>query len=374
MKWLKFFWPKRREPEPVKENAPAQVDRAAVEALAGALQDDYRYTRWNAVEALGKIGTPEAVELIRKATRDENSEVRSFAVMTLGKFKEAFQDVMNFLADNDSDVRKQAVRALTWNHSENPQVIDGFLRGMTDFDWQVRMEAKFALSDYLKKNSAAAEFSAVISRVTGLLDHSNPKVREEALALLEEFPGKQLLPAVVELLRHTDWGVRYHSIKLLGKIADPSAQEPLEAMLRSPEFGIRLEAAAALEAIGAQSTPALAEYNRTQREQDQAIVQKNRQNGEKAVALENELLPKCQRTTFGDLAAQDAEEVYADFASLIDLRYPKSEFGYQSFPGLRADPMVLSTIFAALIERGKIESVGREVFRLLGNQDPPAGK
>ena len=87
---------------------------------------------------------------------------------------------MNCLEDEDSDVRKQAVRALGWNHSENPQVIDGFLHGMTDFDWEVRMEAKFALSDYLKKNSAAAEFSAVISRVTGLLDHSNPKVREEA--------------------------------------------------------------------------------------------------------------------------------------------------------------------------------------------------
>jgi len=72
----------------------------------------------------------------------------------------------------------------------------------------------------------------------------------------------------------------------------------------------------------------------------------------------------CSRTDFMALSINERGELAGDLLSLIQDRYPVSEFGYDSFPELQYDQMVLSAIFHELKESGKIKSTGYLVFRL----------
>jgi HEAT repeat protein len=106
--------------------ALVEVGLPAVERLTAVLNDKDRNVRKHAVQALGAIGLPEAVELLIEATKDEEWEVRMAAIAGL---------------DEIGDARgKPAVKAL-----------------MKDPDFAVQMRAERIIWGWKKKDKQAKE-------------------------------------------------------------------------------------------------------------------------------------------------------------------------------------------------------------------------
>ena len=92
-----------------------EPDDPAIDLLITALADDqYISVRWRAAEALGKIGSPRAVEALAALLSDPNFYVREKAAEALGRIGDpgAVQPLISGLADRDPDVRRRIVRAL----------------------------------------------------------------------------------------------------------------------------------------------------------------------------------------------------------------------------------------------------------------------
>ncbi|WP_414625083.1 HEAT repeat domain-containing protein, partial [Calothrix sp. CCY 0018] len=89
-------------------------DKAAVEPLINALQDEDSFVRSSAAEALGKIGDKAAFEPLINALQDEDLYVRRNAAEALVKIgdKAAVEPLINALQDEDSRVRWSADEAL----------------------------------------------------------------------------------------------------------------------------------------------------------------------------------------------------------------------------------------------------------------------
>ena len=75
---------------------------------------------------------------------------------------------------------------------------------------------------------------------------------------------------------------------------------------------------------------------------------------------------RCSRSEFESLSMVEQQAMVSDLFALIEKKYPDSHFGYNSFPELEYDEpgMILSTIFSALKNSGRIICTGFEEFRL----------
>jgi len=97
-----------REEELLQEEA---TDFALLQA---ALRSDDSWEREDAVEALGDIGRPEAVQFLRQALRDEDGDVREAAIAALANIggDRAAQALAIVLEDEDEWFREEAIEAL----------------------------------------------------------------------------------------------------------------------------------------------------------------------------------------------------------------------------------------------------------------------
>jgi HEAT repeat protein len=88
-------------------------DSRAVEPLIRLLHDAHSDVRWNAAEALGKIGEPTVEPLIR-ALMDGSNDVRQNAAQALGTVGDAraVEPLIRALGDSDWRVLWNAARAL----------------------------------------------------------------------------------------------------------------------------------------------------------------------------------------------------------------------------------------------------------------------
>ncbi|NTV79913.1 MAG: ankyrin repeat domain-containing protein [Candidatus Aminicenantes bacterium] len=76
----------------------------------------------------------------------------------------------------------------------------------------------------------------------------------------------------------------------------------------------------------------------------------------------------CSRDDYLNLSNEEQTALAVDFLALIKLEYPDREFGFGSFPSLRYDHMVISTLLHELKVKGEIASSGYMVFRLVGRK------
>lgn len=72
----------------------------------------------------------------------------------------------------------------------------------------------------------------------------------------------------------------------------------------------------------------------------------------------------CLREDYLGMSQEERSQFASHFHSMLESRFPDTDFGYESFPELRYDEMVFSTLFSDLLQSGQILSAGRERFRL----------
>jgi putative membrane-bound dehydrogenase-like protein len=143
--------------------------------------------RTKAVFALGRIGTPEALDASRNGLRDAALQVRVAAARVAGLTRDAraVSRLSELVAKDDPAVRRQAATAL--GQIGDPNTIPALLAaaGQTE-DRFVQHALIYALITLNRPGAVAPA-----------LAHASPRVQEAALIALDQMPGSPLTPSQV---------------------------------------------------------------------------------------------------------------------------------------------------------------------------------
>ena len=127
-------------------------DKISSEQMLEFLLDDLPewdrfYVRRNASEALGRIGSEQAVDDLIHTLQDEDHCVRMSAAKALGQFgsERAVDDLIHALQDENRFVRREVAEALGRIGSE--RAVDDLIHALQDEDHRVRMSAAKALDN-----------------------------------------------------------------------------------------------------------------------------------------------------------------------------------------------------------------------------------
>ncbi|BAZ68082.1 hypothetical protein NIES4106_28410 [Fischerella sp. NIES-4106] len=263
----------------------------AVEVWKLALNNKYSNVRIRAAEALVKIGSSEVVEVLKKALNDEDFRVRSRAANALVKIgsSEAVKVLKLAFNHEDSDVRIRAANALeeigsseavevlklALNHEDSDvciiaakalgeigssEAVEVLKQALNHEDFDVRIRAAEALGEI-----GSSEAVEVLKQA---LNHEDSDVCIIAAAL-GEIGSSEAVEVLKQALNHEDSDVRWRAAAALGKIGSSEAVEVLKLALNNEDYDVRWRAAAALGKIAApQLMPELNDILRTNTELD----------------------------------------------------------------------------------------------------------
>jgi HEAT repeat protein len=177
---------------------------------------------WGAAEALGRLRAEEAVQpLMDLFQSSDNCWARREFINALGEIGDpkAIPVIRNALADNDSSVRSAAGRAI------------------------VKIQSGSSSDKSSSDKSSSDKILSLIDILTN--NKYNWETRENAAIHLSKL-GKPAVESLVKLLKHNDSEVRWQAAEALGKIGDKRALESLIPLLNDNNDIVRLHAALAI--------------------------------------------------------------------------------------------------------------------------------
>lgn len=176
--------------------------------------------RWNAADALGKIGEARAVEPLIGALWDPDVTLKQHAADALGRLGDgrAVEPLLTMLGKQDGLIRLVAARAL--GELGDARAIQPLRAALADPDDWVRATAAEALVQFGDAPAAAA--------LLLLFQHKNLQLREVASRALASIKaGTPAVEPLLTALRDSDGRVRTGAAQALGRIGDVRAVEPL---------------------------------------------------------------------------------------------------------------------------------------------------
>ncbi|MDO8842497.1 HEAT repeat domain-containing protein [Methanocalculus sp.] len=209
-------------------------DPRAIELLIETTRSDtYSGLRWKAAEALARIGRPAVGPLI-SLLDDPDEDVRWKVAIALGEIgdQRAISPLISLLADPDSYVRSRAALALG---AIGDRATPDLIRSLTSVDPAVRSSAASALG--------IIGTEEVIPLLIPLLFDPVDQVKAEAAAALAKI-GPSALPLIVDAVKSAPSDARCKLFSDLGAV------EPLLEIIREGGAEIRLECAFMLKELG----------------------------------------------------------------------------------------------------------------------------
>jgi len=229
----------------------------AVPVLASLLSYGNPYVRSSAVQALGMMGTTEALIHLRKSLADPAPSVRYYACLTLGETGEAsvIVDIAPYFDDPDADVREAVSEACARMPDAARPVLFRYLReGNTMQKITAATAVRKAryrpalpvLLDVIRDPSREVKVSAVAALMTlsdpdsveGLVNGlGDPDIRWLCVMALRQFGEKNLKP----LLRRTnDPELDYWKQYVLEGMGDRVLEGCLDTLATSQDVGTRI--------------------------------------------------------------------------------------------------------------------------------------
>lgn len=259
------------------------LDTLATQLLSGADLD----FRIKTARTLVKLGSDEALELLRKAMDDRDETFRARLVKVVARMDHPLATEILIKAFNDPDcyVRKSVVEAVP--HVDHPDIIRALVDCLRDEEINVRESAVIALE---KSRDAGAvvdilstaltdshwnvrrESVEVIARVggsraietlRGALHDKDPEVRLTALVGLADLAGEDIVESVVEALTDPDASVQLEALDIAGKFGKPVILPLLEEIgaREGASMMIKQAALSAQKRIRARSMETVASLN-----------------------------------------------------------------------------------------------------------------
>ena len=227
-----------------------QILDALTAAAKVSANDELQDLRCHAIDALGRIGDARAINPLiavlnhryrRVYEQGRYGHVRKHAIDALGRIgdAQAVKSLIATLADENSDVRAAAARAL--GQIRTPAV-EHLITALTASNEHVREAAADALGQI---GDARA-----IGPLSARLEDGNWDVRAASARALGQICDARPVGALIAALNQQDRKLCVAAADALGQIGDARAIEPLIAALKHRDPDVRTAAAAALDRLG----------------------------------------------------------------------------------------------------------------------------
>ena len=221
----------------------------AVPALLSVIRDESASVRLAAVEALGQLADPRAIDALAEALKsDSDARVREAAASALGEI-DSPRAVPALIAALGSE-RVVAVRAkIAWalGEIEDARAVDALSAAVRDAAPEVRQQAVWALGEI--------ESPSAVNALIPVLRDADAETRKQAAWALGEIGSADALPALVAATKDGDAQVREQAVESLGDIQDARALPALTAALSDDEVEVRRRAVDAIGSLELRSAP-----------------------------------------------------------------------------------------------------------------------
>ncbi|MEX0684383.1 MAG: M56 family metallopeptidase [Balneolales bacterium] len=217
-------------------------DTSTIATLTDILYDEDKRTRMQAVEALGKIGTPTAVNAVINSISHKWDDLDDVVdIFSSLRASYPIESLMDSVKNKNKDIRREAI--FTLNDAPNINAINALCNYMEDEDSKIREETA--------KGLGRIGNTDVLPCLIPHMNDENQKVRVEVIEAIGNVQDKEAVSALSEaLLKDESSNVREEAADALGAIRDPLAIEPLSMALNDESSDVREEAAEALGKIG----------------------------------------------------------------------------------------------------------------------------
>ena len=213
----------------------------AVPALLSVVSDSSAVVRLAAVEALGNLQDPRAVDALVQALRnDTDAKVREAAAESLGEI-DSPRAVPGLIAALGAE-RVPAVRAkIAWALGEidDARAVDALSAAARDTSVEVKRQVAWALGELESASAAPALLS--------MLRDTDVETRKQTVWALGQIKSTEAIAGISAATKDADAEVRKQAVESLGEISDKRALPALEAATRDAEAEVRRQA---VEAIG----------------------------------------------------------------------------------------------------------------------------
>ncbi len=182
-------------------------DPAAVDAICGRLHDENPNVICSAAEALGKIGSVEAVEPLLDAY-DRVEDARLPALEALGKIgdRSALDRLYGFLKTMDPMITFAAIEAI--GQIGDQQAVPKLMEYLECPDSSIAEAALVAIIDISLANNGRLDYDLPLDRFTDFLfdaiRNRNKKITEFTLGRLSHWYGNKVVSSLIDVLDSVD--------------------------------------------------------------------------------------------------------------------------------------------------------------------------
>ncbi len=248
---------------------------SAVGPLIERLHDEEPWVRLDAIEALGQIGDPTALDalapLLKNPGPDQNDYAersiamiggpKAFALLKSGllsdqwdrrraavhgllelRTPEAVDLMITALKDEDRNVRCDAAQYLGWiNRSDGPRAVEPLIAAVRDGDQSVRVLAMRSLGSIADPRAVDA--------ATAALKDSDFEMQAAGLEALGRIRNAKSVEPVAAMLKVPDKYIRLVAVHALTELNPPNLSDFLRPLLKDYDNDVRERAASALSKL-----------------------------------------------------------------------------------------------------------------------------
>ena len=222
-------------------------DQRVVPAVLDALRmDPAPHVRLAAIDVLGRLGRPEAWDVLEPLTRSADSDIGSAAVRALGRLdrREVLPALETFLRAAEPWQRAAAVSAITARTESRVVHLLQWVAAV-DEDADVVTSAIQGLAKIARRSdSLGTDAALALVALT-----AEPLRRDAAITALSELPSRRI-EDVARGLADPSPDVRCASVEALGRMQQTGASRAIESALDDSHIAVRLAAIRALKSLG----------------------------------------------------------------------------------------------------------------------------
>jgi HEAT repeat protein len=277
-------------------------DSGAVASLAAGLRHQDRQVAIACAQALSEIDSYEARSKLLRVIDHPNRDVRRAAIRSLVRAKDerAVRPLMRMATGASRQFAAEGTRALAWLGEPAVEFLAELARSRDEVE---RERAISALGRLVGESERAREV------VLDALDDDAARVRDRAVASLDELPHEQAFEHLTAALDDPDPEVREETVRGLAALEDPRTVDVLIEALHSGEETMARYAARGLGSIG---TPEVVEALEEALQSDDPVTAEQAAHGlgyvgtEEAVTILRDILVADALAGYGGSVARSA--------------------------------------------------------------------